>query len=65
MISITAATERQRTVLRIDGYLTAEDMPVLDEKCSGPGKPHVLDLSNLRTKRPRAPKSSVSLLPAE
>ncbi len=47
MIRITATTELQRTVFRIDGRLTAEDVPVLDKKCSEAGRPHMLDLSNL------------------
>ena len=49
MIRINATTELQRTVFRIDGRLTAEDVPVLDKKCSEAGRPHMLDLSNLRS----------------
>ena len=49
MISITDITESGQTVFRIDGRLTADDVPVLDESCSGIGKPHVLDLSKLQS----------------
>ncbi len=49
MISITDTTESGQTVFRIDGRLTADDVPVLDESCSENGRPHVLDLSKLQS----------------
>jgi hypothetical protein len=48
MIRITETTEGQRRVFRIDGRLTAEDVPVLDERCTEVGRPHVLDIRGLR-----------------
>ncbi len=49
MICITDTTELGRNVFRIDGQLNAEDVSVLDKKCSEAGRPHILDLSNLRS----------------
>jgi hypothetical protein len=48
MIRITETTEGQRRVFRIDGRLTAEDVPVLDERCTEAGRPYVLDIRGLR-----------------
>ncbi len=48
MIRITDTTEHERTIWRIDGRLTAEDISVLDRKCGEVGKPHVLDLAGLQ-----------------
>ena len=48
MIRITETTELRQTVLRIDGRLTAEDVSVLDRKCSEVGRPHVLDVVGLQ-----------------
>lgn len=47
MIRITETTEVQRRVLRVDGRLTAKDVPALDMGCTEVGRPDVLDLSHL------------------
>ncbi len=47
MIRITHTTEPGRTVFRIDGRLTSDELPVLERKCREVGRPHVLDLSDL------------------
>ncbi len=49
MIHITDTTELDRTIWRIDGRLTADDVSVLDRRCGEVGKPHVLDLAGLRS----------------
>ncbi len=49
MIRITETTEAQRRVFRIDGRLTAENVPVLDSRCTEVGRPHVLDVAGLKS----------------
>ena len=49
MIGITATTERRRNVLRIMGRLRADDVPVLEERCSEIGPSDVLDLAELQS----------------
>ena len=49
MIRITDTTELDQTIWRIDGRLTAEDISVLDKRCSEVGRPHVLDLAGLQS----------------
>ena len=47
MIHITIQAERQQKIIRIDGRLDAEDVPLLDLKCSEIGGPHIVDISNM------------------
>ncbi len=49
MIHITDTTELDRTIWRVDGRLTADDVSVLDRRCGEVGKPHVLDLTGLQS----------------
>jgi hypothetical protein len=49
MIRITHTIELQRTVFRIDGRLTEDDVPVLETTCAEVGRPHLLDLSGLKS----------------
>lgn len=49
MIRITDTTELDRTIWRIDGRLTADDVFVLDRRCGEVGKPHILDLAGLQS----------------
>ena len=49
MIRITMRLEDQQRVFRIDGQLTAGDLPVVDRLCVEVGRPDVLDLTDLQS----------------
>lgn len=49
MLMITETLGPKGLVLRIDGRLTAEELPVLDKTCREIGRPYVLDLSGLQS----------------